>query len=210
MPFSRIKIDSVELSSVLSKEQLKAIPIKKFAKNSIEYSDNKLNLFVIKSGRAKVSIYGDEEFILYHIKKNNIIIPVDSCVIEFLEDSEVYIIDGLQFSDFFTTPSFATAILASLKLRAEIERKIIQTLIFRNCKTRISSFLMEVAIMQGYLDNRDNIIELEFSMQELASFIGAKRQTVSTAFNELLSEKIIEKVERHKYKILDWNKLKTL
>lgn len=212
MPFSRIKIDSVDLAEVLSTEQFKSIPIKNFTKNNVEYSDNNLNLFVIKNGRAKVSIYGEEEeFILYHLKKNNIIIPVDSCVIEFLEESEVYIIDANKFSEFFTVPSFATAVLASLKLRAEIERKIIQTLAFKNCKTRISSFLIEVALMQKYLDGNDDvIIDLDFTMQEFASFIGAKRQTVSTVFNELIGDGIIKKVGKHKYKILDWSGLRSL
>ena len=211
MPFSRMKIDSVDLSSVLLEEQFNAIPIKKFAKNNLEYSDNTLNLFVIKSGKAKVCIYGEEEeFVLYHLEKNNIIIPVESCVIEFLEESEVYVIDANKFEDFFTTPSFATAVLASLKLRAEIERKIIQMLVFKNCKTRISAFLVEVALMQKYLDGKDDIvINLDFSMQEFSSFIGAKRQTVSTVFNELISNKIIKKVGKYQYKILDWAALRS-
>ena len=212
MPFSRMKIDSVDLSSVLLEDQFKKIPIKKFSKNNLEYSDDKLSLFVFKSGKAKVSIYGDDhEFVLYHLEKNNIIIPVESCVIEFLEDSEVYIIDAIKFEDFFRTPSFATAILASLKLRAEIERKIIQTLLFKNCKTRISSFLIEVALMQKYLDGKDDIIiNLDFSMQEFASFIGAQRQTVSTVFNELMADEIIERVGKNQYKILDWSRLRSL
>ena len=212
MPFSRMNIDSLDLSSVLEEEQFNAIPIKKFSKNNLEYSDNTLNLFVMKNGKAKVCIYGDqEEFVLYHLEKNNIIIPVESCVIEFLEQSEVYVIDAIQFEDFFRTPSFATAVLASLKLRAEIERKIIQMLVFKNCKTRISSFLVEVALMQKYLDGKDDIIiNLDFSMQEFSSFIGAKRQTVSTVFNELIVDKIIKKVGKHQYKILDWAKLRTL
>ncbi len=212
MPFSRINIDSVDLSTVLSEEQFNAIPVKKFSKNNIEYSNNNLNLFVFKSGKAKVSIYGqEEEFVLYHLEKNNIIIPVETCVIEFLEESEVYIIDANKFEDFFRTPSFATAVLASLKLRAEIERKIIQMLVFKNCRTRISHFLVELALMQKYLDGKDDItINLDLSMQEFSSFIGAKRQTVSTVFNELISEKIIKKVGHHKYKILDWSKLRSL
>jgi len=211
MPFSRINIDSVDLSSVLSEDQFNSIPVKKFSKNNIEYSDDKLNLFVFKKGKAKVCIYGDEqEFVLYHLEKNNIIIPVETCVIEFLEESEVYVIDAIQFEDFFQTPSFATAVLASLKLRAEIERKIIQMLVFKNCRTRISYFLVEVALMQRYLDKKEDvIINLDFSMQEFSTFIGAKRQTVSTVFNELISEKIIEKIGFHKYKILDWNRLRS-
>ncbi len=212
MPFSRMNIDSVDLSSVLLEEQFKSIPIKKFSKNNLEYSDSTLNLFVIKSGKAKVCIYGDDhEFVLYHLEKNNIIIPVESCVIEFIEDSEVYIIDAIKFEEFFRMPSFATAVLASLKLRAEIERKIIQMLVFKNCKTRISSFLIEVALMQKYLDGKDDvIINLDFSMQEFSSFIGAKRQTVSTVFNELIVDGIIEKVGKHQFKILDWSRLRNL
>lgn len=101
--------------------------------------------------------------------------------------------------------------LSTIKLRAEIERKIMQSLLFKNCKSRISCFLIELALTQKYLEGNDNsIIELDISMQEFSSFIGAKRQTVSTVFNELIIDKIIERVGKHKYKILDWSKLRSI
>ena len=102
MESSRIQIDSINLSALLSEEEFKSIPIKSFSKGNIAYDNQELVLYVFKSGKAKAIIYeNDEEFILYYLVKNNIIIPEESCAIEFVEDSEVYLIDAKKFSHFF-------------------------------------------------------------------------------------------------------------
>ena len=128
MESCRIKIDSVDLSSMLSHDEFRSIPIKKFSKGNIAYGNKSLLLYVVKKGKAKVIIYeNDEEFILYYLIKDNIIIPEESCVIEFLEESEVYLIDAEKFTHFFKNEQFSTAIISSLKQRAVMERRIINS-----------------------------------------------------------------------------------
>lgn len=208
--FSRLKIDSINTAEIFSEEEFKVIPIKKFLKGSIVYGDQVLSLYIFKNGKAKATIYeDDEEFIMYYLVKNNIIIPEESCCVEFLEDSEVYILDAEHFADFFRIKEFAIAVISSLKQRAVMERKIIKNLIFKTCKNRMGTFLLEVATGQNDKVVNDSIcFYLDLSMKDLATFIGAKRQTVSTVFNEIAKDKIIMKIKKNKYCIPSIKKLK--
>jgi len=209
MESSRIRIDSINLSSILSEDEFKSIPIKKFLKGNIAYDNKTLTLYVFKSGKAKAIIYeNDEEFILYYLIKDNIIIPEEACVIEFLEDSEVYLIDAEKFSHFFVNEKFSTAIISSLKQRAVMERRIIKNLVFKSCKNKLASFLLEVAIAQNNNLENNSLITLNLSVKELSAFIGSKRQTVSTEFNALLRKKVLEKKDQTRYVISNLSKLK--
>lgn len=211
MESSRIRVDAVNLSTILSNDEFKSIPIKKFSKGNIAYDNNKsLTLYVFKSGKAKAIIYeNDEEFILYYLIKDNIIIPEESCVIEFLEESEVYLIDAEKFSHFFRNEKFSTAVISSLKQRAVMERRIIKNLVFKSCKNKLASFLLEVASAQNNNVVANNtIILFNLSVHELSLFIGSKRQTVSTVFNELLKKRILTKKDQSHYAITDLEKLK--
>lgn len=209
MESSRIRIDSINLSEILSEDEFKSIPIKKFSKGNLAYDTQQLVLYVFKSGKAKAIIYEeDEEFILYYLIKNNIIIPEESCAIEFLEESEVYLIDAQKFSHFFTNERFSTAVIASLKQRAVMERRIIKNLVFKSCKNKLASFLLEVAVAQNKNLESSSIISLNLSVKELSSFIGSKRQTVSTVFNELLKKKILTKQDNTRYEITNLEALK--
>lgn len=210
MPSNRLRIDSIDLENILSQEEFSKLHIKKFSKGNIEYDDGNLVLYVFKSGKAKALIYEDaEEFVMYYLLKNNIIIPEKSCVIEFMEDSEVYTINAELFYQLFSNKAFAISVIQSLKHRAEIERSIIKNLVFKSCKEKISSFLVEVALTQNNLINNQYHIVLNLSMKDLASFIGSKRQTVSTIMNEMIKEKIIGKVNKNEFVILDMERLET-
>ena len=209
MESSRMKIDSIDLGTILSKEEFKSIPVKKYSKSNIVYGDKHLRLIILKSGKAKAIIYEENsEFILYYLEKDNIIIPEESCAVEFLEDSEVYDMDAELFSNLFQNKSFSTAIISSLKQRAIMERKIIKNLIFKTCKNRIAFFLLEVVENQNQKIGDKYFIDFNLSIKELATFIGSKRQTVSTVFHELINEKIIEKINKNQYLINDLAKLK--
>ncbi|WP_024953596.1 Crp/Fnr family transcriptional regulator [Sulfurospirillum arcachonense] len=208
MESSRIKIDSINLSNVLSQQEFASIPVKKFTKGNIAYDNKSLTLYVFKSGKAKAIIYeNDEEFILYYLEKDNIIIPEESCVIEFIEESEVYLIDAQSFYSFFKNEKFSIAIISSLKQRAVMERRIIKNLVFKTCKNRIASFLLEIATAQNEQLLDDIYIHLDLSVKELATFIGSKRQTVSTVFHELMKDNTIEKIKKNKYIIHNIKKL---
>ncbi|RXJ88241.1 Crp/Fnr family transcriptional regulator [Arcobacter sp. CECT 8985] len=211
MESNRLRIDSVDLSKILSEEDFSSIPIKKFKKGNLEYEDGSLTLYVFKNGKAKALIFEDgQEFILYFLQKNNIIIPETSCAIEFTEDSEVYLINAEKFATLFSYKEFSTSVIRSLKHRAELERNIIKNLVFKSCKKKVTSFFIDIAKTQNNIINGKYHINIDLSVKVLSSFIGSKRQTVSTIINELKKEKIIEKIDKNKYIINNMEKLDAL
>ena len=72
----------------------------------------------------------------------------------------------------------------------------------------VASFLLEVAVAQNKNLESSSIISLNLSVKELSSFIGSKRQTVSTVFNELLKKKILTKQDNTRYEISNLEALK--
>nr|WP_315113884.1 helix-turn-helix domain-containing protein [uncultured Campylobacter sp.] len=48
---------------------------------------------------------------------------------------------------------------------------------------------------------------LPFSLKVLSSFVGLKRQSASTAFNELIKEDVIRRITPHEILIIDFEKL---
>ncbi|RXJ81706.1 hypothetical protein CRU95_04955 [Arcobacter sp. F2176] len=208
MDSNRLRIDSINLTEILSEEDFSSLKTKKFKKGALEYEDGTLTLYVFKSGKAKAMIYEDgEEFVLYFLKQNNIIIPETSCSIEFLEDSEVYLIDAEKFTYLFANKEFSTSVIRSLKHRAELERNIIKNLVFKSCKRKVALFLMEIATTQDTLIDGKYCIDLNLSIKDLSSFIGSKRQTVSTIMNDLIKKNIIGKIDKNRLIIHQFNKL---
>lgn len=209
MKYSRIKIDSFNIEDTLTTKELSTLTLKKFTRGSIFYYTNSVNLLLFKSGKAKIVFYENgEEFILYYLLKNNIFILEESCVVEFLEDSEVYIVDARIFSEIFGNINFCNILLSSLVKSTILERNIIKNLVFENCKKRIASFMLDIALASGDQKNEGTFMHLDMSIKDLAKFIGSKRQTVSTVYNELLKEGILEKNEHNQYLIRDIEKLK--
>ena len=90
----------------------------------------------------------------------------------------------------------------------EIEREIIKNLVFNDCKKRIVSFLVNVALNTGVKNDNGILIDLTMSISEFADFIASKRQTVSSILNELIKEGILYKVDSTKYIIKNIDLLK--
>ncbi len=206
MPSNRMKIDCIDIENILTSEELKLFPIEKYYKKNILYYKENVSVIIIKSGSAKVVFYEEgEEFILYYLTKNNMYVLESSCMLEFMEESEIYVIDVKTFPEKVQNIDFCNILLGSIVEEVMLERKIINHLVFDCCKERMASFLLDL-----YEKDQDIYFSLDISMEELSHFIGSKRQTVSTIFNDFLKDNIIEKTEHHNYVIRDMHALKKI
>jgi CRP-like cAMP-binding protein len=209
MDMCRINIDSFELDEILTKEDMDKFERLVFKKGEIKYPDEYTKLLIFKSGEAKVSILdGGREFILYFLSKNNIYVMYENSIIEFLEDSEILSLDARKYPKVFENPMFCNLVLNSFRNIMMLEKDIIKGLVFDNCKKRIISFLIGVANSNGKIREDGIEIDLEVRIKELANFIGSQRQTVSILLNRLIDDKIIKKLGKGKYLILDFKRLK--
>ena len=102
---------------------------------------------------------------------------------------------------------FAKAYADSLANIALLQHQIIKSILFESAKGRIANFLIELAAEQNLTQNGYRYVFLPFSLKVLSSFVGLKRQSASTAFNELIKEDVIRRITPHEILIIDFEKL---
>ena len=104
---------------------------------------------------------------------------------------------------------FAKAYADTLVNISLLQRQIIKSILFESAKGRIANFLVELAAEQNLMQNGYHYVFLPFSLKVLSSFVGLKRQSASTAFNELIKDDIIRRITPHEFLIVDYEKLQS-
>ncbi len=87
----------------------------------------------------------------------------------------------------------------------KMERKI-ESLVFKDARTRIIDFLRETALEKGQKVGFEMMIKNHLTHKDIASLTGTSRQTVTTVLNELRDENIIN-FDRRRILIRDMEKL---
>ncbi len=205
----RVKLENFDIHKVLTPKEVEKLSLKKFSKSEVVYSQDTIQILIFKSGRARVVFYEKgESFILHYLQKNNIFVLDENCVVEFMEDSEVYFISSAIVFTLFKNLHFTNIILASMAKSISLEREVIKTLVFNSCKSRIASFFLDMASAVGEQRYDGILIDLTMSINEFANLIASKRQTVSSVLNEMINNGVIKKYKNQKYLIRDLKRLK--
>jgi CRP-like cAMP-binding protein len=95
--------------------------------------------------------------------------------------------------------------LMGLRLR-KVERKI-ESLVFKDARTRVIEFIKDLAMEKGQKVGFETMIKSHFTHKDIASLTGTSRQTVTTILNELREENILT-FDRRRILIRDMDKLK--
>ena len=205
MEYNRLKLNTYNINKILTKEELNDLKTKKFSKGNVLYWTDNIQLFFMKKGKAKVIIYEQgREFILYYLEKNNIHVLSESFAVEFIEDSEIYIINAKEFKNI----NFCNMALSAMVYGSLVDKQIIKELVFETSKRRIVSFLLDAAYNYGLKCEDGIYVSINFSITELSNFVGANRQTTSTIFNQLIKEDLLEKKSNKQILIKNFKKLK--
>jgi CRP-like cAMP-binding protein len=102
--------------------------------------------------------------------------------------------------------SFALKIFKLIGLRIKkLERKI-DSLVFKDVRTRIIEFIKEFVMEKGENNGREYKADNFLTHKDIASLIGTTRQTVTTLLNELRNDGKIDFSRRTIY-VADINKL---
>lgn len=209
MKKSRLGLLQTHILDILTQDELEKFEFKELPKTSTIYTED-IEIIVLKSGSAKLSFFEDgEEFILYHLEKNNIAILDDNCAFEVLEDAQIYVIRLDKIGEILDNPKAASEILTTTLNTIIVQRQITKSILFEDAKGRIANFLIELANEQDLKQNGYQYVFLPFSLKVLSSFVGLKRQSASTAFNELIKDDIIRKITPHEFLIIDHEKLES-
>ena len=143
------------------------------------------------------------------MEANNIAVLDDNCAFEILEDAKIYSINLSEISEILSNVNVVDEILKAALNAIIVQRQIIKSILFEDAKGRIANFLIELAKEQDLKQNGYHYIFLPFSLKVLSSFVGLKRQSASTAFNELIKDDIIRKITPHEFLIIDYEKLES-
>ena len=209
MKKSRLGLLKTDILDVLDQNELAKFNHELLTKGAAIYAES-IKVVIFKSGSGKLSFFEDgEEFIVYHLQKDNISSVDDVCVLEILEDSEVYSIDAGDMGELLKNERFAKAYADTLVNISLLQRQIIKSILFESAKGRIANFLVELAAEQNLMQNGYHYVFLPFSLKVLSSFVGLKRQSASTAFNELIKDDIIRRITPHEFLIVDYEKLQS-
>lgn len=148
-------------------------------------------IFIIKEGRVKVSAYSLEgrEQILAILEPGDLfgeqalVREYEPAHMEALEDT---IVCGVRREDFeevlHAHPDTALRILRALAKRLRLAEEEIENLVFRDVPGRLASALLRLGEAYGVRDAENGPIRLTLRLthQDLASMIGATRETVTT------------------------------
>ena len=209
MKKSRLGLLQTQILDILTQTELDKFEYRNLPKTSIIYAEE-IKIIILKSGCAKLSFFEDgEEFILYRLEANNIAVLDDNCAFEILEDAKIYSISLSKICEILSNIKVVDEILKAVLNAIIVQRQIIKSILFEDAKGRIANFLIELAREQDLKQNGYHYVFLPFSLKVLSSFVGLKRQSASTAFNELIKDDIIRKITPHEFLIIDYEKLES-
>ncbi len=107
-----------------------------------------------------------------------------------MEDAEVVFLSRSKFKDYFyKNPALGWGMLQEMALKLHRAQKKIEDLGLRDTKGRVAILLIDLLYKFG---DKNNGLSLELNRQEMASFIGTTRETVSRTLSEFKNEGLIE------------------
>lgn len=214
----------VDLFNMLCPHKVKTIEERHefnyFKKNDFVYftNDKAKNIYMIANGRIKIGHYNDEgkeivkailgegeifgELILtgeevrtdfaQAMDDNTTVCPVS------LDDMQALMVENKELS-------FKIYKLIGLRIK-KLERKI-ESLVFKDARTRIIEFLKDAAAWKGKKVGFETMIPTKLTHKDIANLTGTSRQTVTTILNELKESNLIY-FDRRKILIRDLDQLK--
>jgi CRP-like cAMP-binding protein len=175
------------------------------------------NIYFLKEGRVKIGSYSDDgKEIIKAILQPGEIFGELSLVgeekrIDFAQamDNKV-VICSMQMQDMEmmmqknASLNFKVTKLIGFRLR-KVERRL-ESLIFKDARTRIIEFIKDMAQEQGKKIGSEILVKHFLTHQDIANLTATSRQTVTTVLNDL-KEKDLIYMERNKFLIRDIDKL---
>ena len=216
--------ENVDLFSILCPRKVgdmeEKYPMNNFKKNEFVYfpNDKAKHIYMIADGRIKIGHYTEEgkEVVKAILSKGEIFGELALTGEEKREDFAQALDDNtsvcpmgiedlqsLMLED--KELSFKIYKLIGLRIR-KLERKV-ESLVFKDARTRIVEFLKDAAEWKGKKVGFETMIPTKLTHKDIANLTGTSRQTVTTILNELKEKNLIN-FDRRKILIRDLEKLK--
>ena len=104
------------------------------------------------------------------------------------------------------SPGLALGVTKLIGLRRKRVERRLRSLLFRSNRERLTQLLLDLTDQYGNATTEGVEMGIKLSHQDLASIIGATRETVTTVLGEMQSEGLL-RIERQKLIVLDLPRL---
>lgn len=126
---------------------------------------------------------------------------------EAVQNSTVVLLPGDHLRQLMEdAPGLAMGVTKLIGLRRKRVERRLRSLLFRSNRERLSQLLVDLAEQYGNATTDGIELAIKLSHQDLASIIGATRETVTTVLGELQSEGLV-RIQRQKLTLLDLRRL---
>ena len=206
----KTKLSSINLLTELSKPENKNLLAEftdiNYPKNNLIYSaghDRDL-VFVVKKGRLRLYLaVEDKVFSLAILEPGDIYVTHTRAHVETLENVTLMVMPTSKLHSYMAThPALSKTIIRILGEQLNQTFSIIDSLVFKDIKQRLSDFFIYEAGHNGIRNEKGSItIKLDLTTTQLAAIVGASRQTVSTIVSAMLKDGVLEKQNRNAYLI---------
>lgn len=204
-------LKKVSLFSNLSQKELMVVrdnaKIISIPKNTILFyeGDRGDTLYLILKGKVKAFLLAEDgrEVILSEFGKGEIVGEMAifdleekrSATVETLEDSQFLTLNGRDFIKVLSSNlDVAISVIKTLSRRLKDTSTRIRNLIFLDTYSRVGRFLLEMAKKEGRELADGSLIVNRPKHDEIASFVGTSRESVSRALKELENQGLIRSI----------------
>lgn len=174
-------------------------------------------LYIVNGGSLKIFRYNKEgkEQILYILSEGEFIGDINLLkgdIFEFsavaLEDSHICTISKDDFDALIQSyPELTPAIMASAYDRIRSLEELVQTLTIKDVDTRLAKLLIHLSEEFGVRTKAGTEIPLRLTREEMASYIGLTRETISRKLSGFQTDGLIKIIDNQSILIVDDEKL---
>jgi CRP/FNR family transcriptional regulator, cyclic AMP receptor protein len=215
-------IQNCSLFGRLTEAQLQTIEnrsrIRKFAKGSSIYlpADAADSAFLLADGRVRLctTTPDGKQSILAFVEPGELFGELALVEVaereeraEAVSNSTIVLIPGdVLCSMMEESAQLAIGVTKLIGLRRKRVERRLRSLLFRNNRDRLAHLLVELAEQYGNPNSEGIELAVRLSHQDLASIIGATRETVTTLLGEMQTQKLL-RIQRQKLILLDIQRL---
>ena len=163
-----------------------------------EKGDPADGLFVVGSGRIRLVRNGEREMTVAYRAPGELV--GETGWVEGVHHAHGRVVERLEAlwiprkrveALFDTEPGFGTRFTVWLAERLVAMERRMEALLTRPVESRVAEFLAHAAARHGVPDSRGRLIGVKFTHQEMASYVGSTRETVTLVLGDLKRRGII-------------------
>lgn len=203
----KTKLSSINLLTELGKAENRSLLVEftdiHYIKKSLIFSPGHEQdlIFVVKKGRLRLYLaVEDKDFSLAILEPGDIYATHTRAHVETLEDVTLMVMPTAKLHSYMAThPALSKTVIRILGEMLKQSFSIIDSLVFKDIKQRLTDFFLYEAEHNGRKGQRGVTVKLDLTTTQLAAIIGSSRQTVSTIVSAMLKEGVLEKEHRSIY-----------